>query len=148
MHLGLRLAVYMDILQGNTPFSHRCRRRLPSLPFRRASRRFKLSLRSGSLRRKLTVGAFVSPGAVPRILTLGAGAGSSSRAIDSDTVVPRRGDDRGARDGVPGAGPWAGFASEMDKSSSDAAACSVQAEIAIVWCGDRLPCADWGCKFG
>jgi len=115
------------------PFSHRCRRRLPSLPFNKASRRLRLSRRRGSRRRKLTVGGRAS---APAILTRGDGVagGSSSRGIEMDTVAPWRPD----RDGVD-AVPSAGLASDRVRFSSEAEACSVHVEMATVCWGDRVP---------
>lgn len=116
------------------PFSQRCRRRLPSLPLSRASRRFKLSRRRGSRRRKLTVGGRDSP--EPRTLTCDEGAGVwSSIGMVSDTVVPRRLE----REGVEIGSALVVVDSERDKSCNEAAACSVHAEMAMVCCGDRLP---------
>lgn len=126
-------------IAGAIPFSQRCLRRLPSLPFSRASLRFRLSRRRGSRRRKLTVGAVLaSPDAEPTTLSRGEGVagGSSSRGIDRDTVAPRRLECVGVD---AGAVSWAGVDSDKDRCCSDEAACSVQAEIAMVCWGDRGP---------
>lgn len=66
----------------------------------------------------------------------GEGGASSSRGIERETVAPRSPD----RVGVVSAAPLAGRDSERDRFSSDAEACSVHEEIAIVCCGDRFPC--------
>jgi len=97
-----------------------------------------LSLRSDSRRRKLTVGIERDSAVGLTNLACGEGEGGapSSRGIESDTVVPRSSD----RDDVVSAAPLAGRDSERDKFSSDAEACSVHEEIAIVCCGDRFPC--------
>jgi hypothetical protein len=124
------------------PFSQRCLRRLPSFPFSRASRLFRLSRWSGSRRRKLTVGTFgVSSRTWPRILTLGtmllpATGTGSSRGIDRETddprIVPRTVADADAE-------VFAGAESVIVNPSKDALACSVQAEMAWACCSDRFP---------
>lgn len=112
--------------QDKIPFSHRCLRRLPSLPFNNASRLFRLSRRSGSRRRYVVddTAAIVSSVDLDTILTretdglMLAGIGPS-RGIDSAVEVPL----------IPSVTSTWATESEMSRICSEAAACSVHAEI-------------------
>ena len=136
---------------NNIPFSHRCLLRLPSFPFCKASRLLKLSRRNGSRRRNDTVGTFgdVSVACTPDCVTnrtrdtevcsveavvagccCDTGTGSS-KGIVNGTAAPRRPADRAE---VP-----AVTESVSVRSSSDAVAWSVHAEIARDCCGVRCP---------
>lgn len=137
---------------NDIPFSHRCLLRLPSFPFCKASRLLKLSRRSGSRRRNDTVGTFcdVSVARAPDCVTnrtrdtdacsvACAGTGSSNGIVNG-TAAPCRAADRAdrLRDGL--ASPsLPGTDSVSVRSSNDAVAWSVHAEIAWVCCGVRCP---------
>lgn len=141
----------------NIPFSQRCLLRLPSFPFCKASRLLRLSRRSGSRRLNDTDGTCcISLGAPDRVMNLtrcvdrsscDAGMGSS-RGIVNGSDAPRKADrERDALSYSSRIGT--DTESEMVRSSNEAVVCSVQAEMARVCCGDRLPWRwTWECSSG
>ena len=76
----------LAVVSRGRPFSHRRRWRLPSLPLRRASRRFRLSRRLGGVLggRGGAAATSSSSMAVDRFW-------DSSRGMDSVTLIPRMG---------------------------------------------------------
>lgn len=142
IHQHWIMTVYLPGISSHIPFSQRCLRRLPSFPFSNASRLLRLSRRMGSRRRNVTDGVCCDWPERPTSFTREVGrvsvAGtSSSRGMANETDAPRK-PVRAVAESTIDTG--SSRDSEMVKLCNEAAACSVHAEMARVWCGDRFPC--------